>query len=164
MLIWAKAREVNPAYDLSLVAPRSRAYSRIESSRSMPTRNTSAVFNVGVTIEHRRSRRYQLQAPASFLWERPDGLLREGKGEIRDISDRGVFVSADVVPPPGAHLDVDVYLPSLEVGAGAVRLHGEGTVLRVEREANSTKGFAAAVAFQTEAASGPTVVNPREIH
>lgn len=115
-------------------------------------------------MELRKSRRYQLHAPATFLWERPDGLLQKGNGAIRDISDRGVFVSAEIVPPPGAHLDVDVYLPSLEAGGGAVQLHGEGTVVRVEREAESTKGFAAAVAFQTEAASGPTVVNPREIH
>jgi hypothetical protein len=130
----------------------------------MPPKSASALSNVGVAVELRKSRRYQLQAPASFLWERPDGLLQKGNGAIRDISDRGVFVSAEIVPPPGAHLDVDVYLPSLEAGGGAVQLHGEGTVVRVEREAERTKGFAAAVAFQTEAASGPTVVNPREIH
>ena len=115
-------------------------------------------------MDLRRSRRYQLLAPASFLWERPDGLLQEGKGMIRDISDRGVFITGDVVPPPGVHLDVDVHLPSLEEGIGSVQLHGEGTVVRVEREGESVKGFAAAVAFQTEAASGPTVVNPKKVH
>jgi PilZ domain len=122
------------------------------------------VLVAGVAVvELRKSRRYRLPAPASFLWERPDGLLQEGRGTIRDISDRGLYVSGDLVPPPGAHLDVDVYLPSLEAGGGAVQLHGEGTVVRVDREAEGIKGFAAAVTFQTEAASGPTVVNPERV-
>jgi hypothetical protein len=123
----------------------------------------SNVSVTGVALELRKSRRYRLLAPASFLWKRPDGLLQQGRGSIRDISDRGVYVSGDVVPPPGAHLDVEVYLPSLEVGGGAVQLHGEGTVVRVDREAEGIRGFAATVAFQTEAASGPTVVNPRNV-
>jgi hypothetical protein len=117
----------------------------------------------GIAVEPRKSRRYRLLAPVSFLWERPDGQLQEGKGTIRDISDRGVFVTGQVIPERGSHLDVDVYLPSLEVGGAAVRLHGEGTVIRVDRE-GVPKGFAAAVTFQTEAASGPTVVNPRRLH
>jgi hypothetical protein len=117
----------------------------------------------GVAVELRKSKRYRLPAPVSFLCERPDGLLQEGKGTIRDISDRGVLVTGDLVPHRGAHLDLEVYLPSLEVGGTAVQLHGEGTVIRVYREEGITKGFAAAVAFQTEAASGPTVVNPGKL-
>lgn len=129
----------------------------------MSTKYSSVSF-VGVTVELRKSRRYRLLAPASFSWKRPDGLLQEGRGTIRDISDRGVFVVIrDMVPPPGTHLDVDVFLPSLEVRSGAVHLHGEGTVVRVDRQAESTTGFAAAVSFQTEAASGPTVVNPKRL-
>jgi PilZ domain len=127
-------------------------------------RTFSNVSVAGVAVELRKSRRYRLQAPLSFLWERPDGLLQESKGTIQDISDRGIFVAADVVPPRGAHVEVDVYLPSLEVGASAVQLHGEGTVVRVKREAEGIKGFAAAVTFQTEAASGFTVVNPQKVH
>jgi hypothetical protein len=118
----------------------------------------------GVAVEIRKSKRYRLLAPVSFLWERPDGLLQEGKGTIRDISDRGVFITGDLVPQRGAHLDLEVYLPSLEAGGGAVQLHGEGTVIRVDRGEGITMGFAAAVAFQTEAASGPTVVDPGRLH
>jgi len=118
----------------------------------------------GIAVELRKSRRYRLPAPVSFVWERPDGQLQEGKGTIRDISDRGVFVAGDIVPERGAHLDVDVYLPSLEPGGSAVKLHGEGTVIRIYRGEGIAKGFVAAVAFQTEAASGPTVVNPRRLH
>ena len=123
----------------------------------------SSVTVSGMAVEHRKSRRYRLLAPASFLWERSDGLLQEGRGTIRDISDRGVYISADLLPPAGAHLDVEVYLPSLDLDSGAVQLHGEGTVIRVDRQAEANKGFAASVAFQTEAASGPTVVNPGKV-
>jgi hypothetical protein len=120
----------------------------------------SSLSFVEVSVELRGSRRYRLLAPASFLWERPDGLLQENRGSIRDISDRGVYVTADIVPPLGAHLEVHVHLPSLELGSGAVQLHGEGTVVRVDQRAENAQGFAAAVTFQTEGASGPTVVNP----
>jgi len=113
-------------------------------------------------VELRMSRRYRLQAEAFFFWERPDGLLQEGKGAIRDISDRGVFVTGEVVPPPGVHLEVDVLLPSLEASSGAAKLHGEGTVIRIERDGESIKGFAADVTFQTEAASGPNIADPNK--
>jgi hypothetical protein len=120
----------------------------------------SSLSFVEVAVELRKSRRYRLLVPAFFLWERPDGRLQEGGGTIRDISDRGVYVSGNMVPPLGAHLEVDVHLPSLEAGGGSVQLHGEGTVVRVDRRAEATRGFAAAVTFQTAAGSGPTVVNP----
>ena len=118
----------------------------------MRGKGLSVSFVFGGAVEPRKSRRYRLQAPVSFLWT------------IRDISDRGVFINGEIVPQRGAHLDVEVYLPSLEFGGVAVQLHGEGTVIRVEREEGSRKGFAATVAFQTEAASGPTVVDPRKLH
>jgi hypothetical protein len=123
----------------------------------------SNVMFVEKTVELRRSRRYQLQARASFSWERPDGLLQEGKGAIRDISDRGVFIVADVALSPGVRLDVDVHLRSPEVSGGSLQLHGEGIVVRVDRGAGGAKGFAATVAFRTEAAGGPPVVNPKRL-
>ena len=130
----------------------------------MTTKCSTASFVVGAVVELRRSRRYRLLAPTSFSWERPDGQLQEGRGTIRDISDRGVFVTGYVVPPVGARLDVDVYLSSLEEGGANVHLHGEGTVVRVEQESESTKGFAATLAFQTEAGSAPIVINPKRLH
>jgi PilZ domain len=118
---------------------------------------------LGVVVELRKSRRYKLEAPVLFLWERPDGVLEEDKGTIRDISDRGVFISVGVAPAVGSHVDIDVYLPSSEITRGSVHLHGEGIVVRLEREMEGAKGFAATVAFQTEGASGPTMVNPKTL-
>jgi len=115
-------------------------------------------------VELRKSRRYRPVAPVSFSWESADGVLLEGRGEIRDISDRGVFVAGEVAPPLGAHIDVDVHLPSLKAGGGAAELHGEGTVVRIHREAEGIKGFAAAVSFQAEASNVPTVVMRREVN
>ncbi len=89
--------------------------------------------------------------------------MQEGNGTVRDISDRGVFVSGEVIPPAGARLDVDVYLPSLQSSGSSVHLHGEGIVVRVDRRAEIPKGFAAAVSFQTEGAAGPTILSPRDI-
>jgi PilZ domain len=137
--------------------------SGLSSRTSFMSIRCSSVSLSGVVVELRKSKRYRLRAPASFLWKRSDGLLQEGKGTIRDISDRGVFIAGSLAPHPGAHVEVDVYLPGLEGGGSAVQLHGEGTVVRIDREAEGTTGFAAAVAFQTGTAGGPTVVNPKRL-
>jgi hypothetical protein len=126
--------------------------------------NYPSISMVGVAVDLRHSRRYRVSATASFLWERADGLLEETSGAIRDISDRGVFIVTDTVPPVGAHLDVDVHLPSVEAGSAAVQLHGEGVVVRIETRAGEGRGFAAAMVFQTEIASGRPVIDPKKIH
>jgi hypothetical protein len=108
--------------------------------------------------------RYRLPGRVSFLWERPDGLLQEGKGTIRDISDRGVFITGDSAPERGAHIAMEVYFPFSEGRGAGVQLHGEGTVIRVDRAEGNTNGFAANVVFRTESASGPTSIDPGKLH
>jgi hypothetical protein len=114
----------------------------------------------GVAVELRKSRRYRPLAPVLFSWEGSDGLLQEGTGMIRDISDRGVYVTGGVSPPIGAHLGVEVHLPSVEPGSGSVELYGEGTVVRIDKEAEHISGFAANVAFRTEIAGGSAPPRP----
>lgn len=114
-------------------------------------------------MELRKSRRYRLQAPAFFWWDRSDGVLQEDKGTIRDISDRGVFVVAQRVPSTGAHVEIDAYLPSSDGNGGGVKLHGEGTVVRIEWHPGPMDGFAAAVTFQTESADESPVVSSRRL-
>jgi hypothetical protein len=114
-------------------------------------------------VELRKSRRYRPVASALFAWEGADGLLKEASGTICDISDRGVYITAELAPPLGGRLDVDVFLSPPDGGSSSVELHGEGMVVRVDRETRGIKGFAASVTFQTGAASGPTVVNPKRL-
>lgn len=116
---------------------------------------------VGVAVEHRSSRRYRPVARALFSWEGPDRLLRQGRGVIRDISDRGVYITGELTPPLGARMDVDVLLPLREAWSNAVQLHGEGTVVRIDRDAEQITGFAASVAFRAETVGGSSSVNPR---
>jgi hypothetical protein len=83
---------------------------------------------------------------------------------IRDVSDRGVYIAGPLAPPFGARLDVDVHLPRFEAGARSVELQGEGIVVRVDRDSDGVNGFAATVAFRTEAADEPSPVNPRRVN
>lgn len=49
----------------------------------------------------------------------------------------------------GAYIEMDVYLPSLHSQARGMKLHGEGTVLRVE-STDFAKRVAAEVFFEKE--------------
>jgi hypothetical protein len=118
---------------------------------------------VGVAVELRKARRYRIFATDAFFWGWLHGSLTEGRGSVRDISDRGVFVFTEGAPPLDARLEIDVYLPCLEPDRSPVHLHGEGTVIRVGRSAEGRNGFAATVAFRTEGASGPTIVSPKSV-
>jgi len=114
-------------------------------------------------MELRKSRRYHLTAPAFCWFKRSDGTLQEAQGTTRDISDRGVFVVAELLPFPGAHVELDVYLPSAGLTPRSVQLHGEGIVLRVGEVGTSQSGFAAEVLFQTESYDAATVLGPKGI-
>ena len=85
-------------------------------------------------------------------------MLQEAQGRIRDISSRGVFILAEVLPSPGAHLELNVYLPSLSGTPRSVQLSGEGTVLRVARGEVGQSGFAAEVIFHAESSDSATVL------
>src|ERR1700753_1705852 len=100
-------------------------------------------------VEHRRSRRFRISAPVFFCWMDEEGTLRERSGTTRDVSMVGAFIVADVVPPLGAPVGVDIYLPA-DVSGRVVELHGEGKVARVEASGETGSGFAAAAMFQTQ--------------
>jgi hypothetical protein len=102
---------------------------------------------VGASLDLRRSRRYRVLGTGLFWWERPDGHLQQNGGTIENISDSGVFLASNALPPVGAHLEMDVSLQSSEIGASQIQLHGEGTVIRVEWGIDRRKGFGAAIAF-----------------
>ena len=101
-------------------------------------------------VELRRISRYRLAAPAFFCWCTREQVSANSKGITRDVSTAGVFVAASLCPPVGARVQLDILLPRINGPAVGVRLHGEGTVLRVERVNSKTTGFAAALHFYPE--------------
>lgn len=116
-------------------------------------RATSAVSR---TIELRKASRYRLNAPICFFWAPPNGPVRSGQGFTRDINTSGVYVLANLSPPVGSLVQVDIPLPKLANDGLGMHLMGEGVVVRIEpRNANDESlvqgGFAASVQFYPEA-------------
>jgi PilZ domain len=115
---------------------------------------------VGEIVELRRARRFQLSAPAFFCWTDQGGALQERSGTTRDICMAGAFIVAETVPPAGARVGVDIYLPA-EISGKGLELHGEGKVVRVENAGQSASGFAADVVFQVQQSGSPEM-DPHE--
>jgi len=91
-----------------------------------------------------------MRAPAFYSWQGAGGAPLEGQGETRDISFLGAFVLSESLPPPGAHLEINVYLPAATGTRKSVQLRGEGKVLRVTGKAATGSGFAAEIIFHIE--------------
>jgi len=114
-------------------------------------------------MDRRKDKRYRLSAPAFYWWSHADGMLQEAQGTTQDIGARGVFIVAELLPPSGAHVELDVYLPSMGLTPRSVQLHGGGRVLRAGEVASSQSGFAAEVVFQTERSDAATVLGSKGI-
>jgi hypothetical protein len=95
-------------------------------------------------MDRRADPRFNLNVPVQFTWKIPGVGPELGNGKTRDVSLRGVFVFADVCPPAGSAVRVNVLLPS---GAGDSNLvmRARATVVRVESTevSESGAGFAA---------------------
>lgn len=96
-----------------------------------------------------RGRRFAIVASVKFSWTGSDGKRSTGRGRTRDISIYGAFIWAWPVPLPGTEVEVNVEVPALVTGGLPLRLHGSGTVLRVDPPDAQAHGFAIAVNFQT---------------
>ena len=115
-------------------------------------------------MERRKSRRYCLRARAFCWWKHADGEAKVTPCSTRDISYRGAFIVSEfLLPSPGAHIEVDVYLPPVGPAARSVQLHGEGTVLRVSPAGTDQPGFAAEVLFHTESSDVTLILGPNSI-
>jgi hypothetical protein len=100
-------------------------------------------------MQQRQANRYKSSAPTLYRWSPSEGQSREGEGKALDISTCGVFVLAVSCPPVGAQIDLEVWLPKLHDASPGVRLHGQGQVIRIDRDIKRF-GFAATVDFQAE--------------
>jgi hypothetical protein len=108
----------------------------------------SLLQNLGVE-RRQRGRRFAIVASVKFSWTGSDGKRNAGRGRTCDISIYGAFIWAWPVPLPGTEVEVSVEIPALVTGGAPLRLHGSGTVLRVDPADAQAHGFAIAVNFQT---------------
>jgi hypothetical protein len=114
-------------------------------------------------MELRKATRYRVSAPALFWWRGADGTLQQAQGISRDISDRGVFVLAKDLPPPGVHVELQVHLPAVAGTSGSAQFTGEGPVVRTSGPASGESGFAAAAVFHAGSSDDVALFGPEEI-
>lgn len=95
--------------------------------------------------ERRTALRYPLRLPVVFSWQDEDGHIQGCDGYSRDLGSRGIYVYAELVPPLGVSVEMNVFLPRPEHSARPSEIHAIGRVVRSERHGapNHGNGFAA---------------------
>ena len=95
--------------------------------------------------ERRTALRYPLRLPVVFSWQDEAGRVQGCDGYCRDLGSRGIYVQAELVPPLGVSVEMNVFLPRPEHSARPSEIHAIGRVVRSERRAPTTEtcGFAA---------------------
>jgi hypothetical protein len=95
-------------------------------------------------MERRSAIRYPLQVPASFSWEGEQGIVVQGEGRTRNISEKGVFVDAAICPPIGSSVELHFSLPALPDSERKMHVQHTGETLRLEgtEQGEHSGGFA----------------------
>lgn len=95
-------------------------------------------------MDRRLRTRFDLNAPATYSWKERAGVRRTGHGRTRDVSECGLFVLADSLPPEGTTIEFEVSFAFSD--NSQIQMQAKGKVVRVEAGGNSgkTHGFAAA--------------------
>jgi hypothetical protein len=111
-----------------------------------------------MALTKQRTKRFEYAAPATFWWSPAEGFLHSSNGVTRNIGSNGVLIETGECPPAGVHIQVTVYLPRVEGSGYAMKLHGEGLVVRVEGglmgSDEQPTAFAASVQFYPEQLDG----------
>lgn len=117
----------------------------MQSSQERTEQTNPPVFR-GVSTDLRTMVRYLLHARVVFRWNDDDGSQKAGRGQTRNISQKGAYVVSPERPPKGAHIYMNIYLPPLPGDTRVLSIEAEGQVLRVESDTeadNSARwGFA----------------------
>jgi hypothetical protein len=97
-----------------------------------------------VAIERRRAIRYPLQFPTSFSWEDGEGIVRQGEGHTRNVSENGAFVEAAILPSIGSSVEMHFSLPSVPNAESKMYVQFTGETLRLEgtEQGKHSGGFA----------------------
>jgi hypothetical protein len=106
--------------------------------------NVTSKAGNGVTVEQRRSPRFEVHVPVIFGWVDESGTQREGGGFTRDISEGGVFTWCEGdCPPCGSSIHIALLLPGIEPTSKAWRMESTGHVVRMVNDVPASKGFVA---------------------
>jgi hypothetical protein len=94
--------------------------------------------------ERRTALRYPLRLPVVFSWQDETGRVQGCDGHCRDLGSRGIYVQAELVPPLGVSVEMNVFLPRPEHSARPSEIHAIGRVVRSEQYSNNAEncGFA----------------------
>jgi hypothetical protein len=95
--------------------------------------------------ERRTALRYPLRLPVVFSWQDDAGRVHGCDGYCRDLGSRGIYVQAELVPPLGVSVEMNVFLPRPEHSVRPSEIQAIGRVVRSEHRAPTTEhcGFAA---------------------
>jgi hypothetical protein len=95
--------------------------------------------------ERRTALRYPLRLPIVFSWQDDAGRVHGCDGYCRDLGSRGIYVTARLVPPLGASVEMNVFLPRPGHSTRPSEIHAIGRVIRSEQNtpASELPGFAA---------------------
>ena len=95
--------------------------------------------------ERRTALRYPLRLPVVFSWQDDAGRVHGCDGYCRDLGSRGIYVTAQLVPPLGASVEMNVFLPRPGHSTRPSEIHAIGRVGRSEQKAPAAEvpGFAA---------------------
>ena len=88
--------------------------------------------------------RFPLEASVTFFWQDHAGIVHDGCGRSRDISEHGVFVISDLCPPLGSQVILRILLEEPPEVARTLRVQVNGHVLRVDEAMGGVRhqGFA----------------------
>lgn len=93
-------------------------------------------------MDRRARQRFDLSAPVTYMWVNSHARPHSSAGVTRDVSERGVFVLGDSLPPVGATVQIEVSFSFRD--DSQITMKAQGTVLRVlAAEGKMQSGFAA---------------------
>jgi PilZ domain len=107
-------------------------------------------------MDRRQRRRFDVSAPVTYIWANSDATEHSAAGVTRDVSESGVFIIGDSLPPVGATVQFEVSFSFRDDSQIEMRAHGK--VLRVEATGSDRmpRGFAAAT-------DQPVLARPSEL-
>ena len=120
------------------------ARSQLAAAQRANLSSSRAPHNVRATV------RYALHTEVEFSWTGIDGALRDGRGETRDVSQKGAYVMASSYPPKGAVVRVVISLPPALGTGKPLRIEADARVVRVDLAGGPRDGGGCGFAVSNE--------------